>query len=44
MLAYHESLDRYLSKIGQYEELGSLSPLVAGQADEISGWWLVKLI
>lgn len=43
-LAYHESLDRNLSKVGQDEEFGSLGPLIAGQADEIRGRWVVMLI
>lgn len=33
-LAYHESLDGYLSKVGQDEKLCSLGPLIAGKADE----------
>lgn len=43
-LAYHEPLDRNLSKIGQDEEFGSLGPLVACQADETSGWCVFMLI
>lgn len=43
-LAYHEPLDRNLSEVGQDEEFGSLGPLVAGQADEVRGWWVFMLI
>lgn len=43
-LAYHEPLDRNLSKIGQDEEFSSLGPLVAGQADEVRGWRVFMLI
>lgn len=43
-LAYHEPLNRNLSKIGQDEELSSLGPLVACQADKTSGWCVFMLI